>query len=344
MKAVRLHGERDLRYEDVPTPEPGPGEVLVRVRACGVCRTDFEVYTYRVMFYQTGMARVPITLCHEWSGEVVQVGADVKGFEAGDLVTGETGLGCLKCRLCLTGHHNICPDRIETGILNRDGAFAEFIAHPAMITHKFRDLSFEEAALAEPAACGVYAARRARITPADAVAVLGGGAIGQLAQQAARAFGARTTMLTSRSPEKLKLAEELGADAAVNARDQDVYEAAMDLTHGHGFDVVIEATGSISGFNDALRITTTRGRIALESVYERVPPGDIDDIVYRELDVFGCVGGPNVWDETLELMRRGAIRTAPLISRRLPLSRVQEALSAMEKGEPGIVKIVVEPP
>ncbi len=344
MRAVQLHGIGDLRLDEVPEPRPGPREVLVRVEAAGVCRTDIEVHGGGHPDYVTGEAKTPITPGHEWSGVVVGVGEAVTRFAPGDEVTGETNIGCGDCEFCHAGHGNVCPYRVETGILNRHGAMRELHVHPEAYTHLLRGIPLEEGALIEPAAVGMWACEQAAITPKDRVAVLGGGSIGSVTMQAARAFGARLVMLTSRSPEKLALARQLGADAVVNAASQDVVAAAQEVTDGDFFDVVIECSGNILALTDALHIARTRARLVLLSVYDSTDIGENPTrIVSKELRLIGSCGSPNVWPATIDLIRRGAIQVQPLISARYPLGQFREAYEAVERGSPHLIKALIKP-
>ncbi len=344
MRALRIHGVREMRLEEVDEPRAGPGEVLVRVLAAGICGTDIEVLHGLHGAYRAGIARLPITPGHEWAGVVEQVGDGVGAFRPGQLVTGETGIGCLRCKYCLTGHHNLCPNVVETGIFNRDGAMRELHVHPEIFTHSAEGLEAEQAALVEPATVAVHACRRGRVSFADRVAVLGCGPIGLLAIQAARVFGARYVLATSRSEPKLRLAEELGADRAVNVARQDLLKIASEVTGGEGFDVVLECSGSLDALDQALDIAGRLGRVVVVGVYRGEPFGrDVDRILGKELEVIGSVGSPHVWPETIDMIRRDQIRVDPVISHRFPLSRWQEAFELAERGGPDVLKILLLP-
>src|SRR5512136_2300958 len=149
MKAVRAHGPGDLRYEEIPTPPVGPDEALVRIRAAGICGTDLEIADGTAVHIRSGRARLPFIPGHEWAGEIVEVGRDVQGFAVGDRVTGECSVGCRTCRYCLKGWYNQCLSLTETGILNRDGGFAEYISFPWYALHHTGGMSFDAAASVE---------------------------------------------------------------------------------------------------------------------------------------------------------------------------------------------------
>ncbi len=193
MKAVRAHGPGDLRYEEIPMPSVGPDDVLVRIRAAGICGTDLEIADGTAVHIRSGRARLPFIPGHEWAGEVVEVGPKVAGFSAGDRVTGECSVGCRTCRYCLKGWYNQCLNLTETGILNRDGGFAEFISFPCFYLHHTDGMSFDAAVSVEPTGIALNAVKLTGITPADFVVVMGPGPIGLFAVQLARAYGALRT-------------------------------------------------------------------------------------------------------------------------------------------------------
>lgn len=170
MKAIRVHGIKDVRFEEVDMPNVGPDDVLIRVRAGGLCGTDLEVYDGIMFYLTTGMTRTPFILGHEWSGEVVELGSNVSEFAVGDRVTGECSVGCRSCPNCLRGWYNQCQFRTETGLLNRDGGFAEYIAFPKQFLHKCNKMAFDEAAFIEPTGVALYATKLAQTCPDDYVA------------------------------------------------------------------------------------------------------------------------------------------------------------------------------
>jgi len=344
MRAARLYGVRDLRYELVNDPTPEPQEALVAVRAVGVCRTDVELYLQELLAYRTGQARLPIIPGHEWSGEVVEVGAQVERLRPGDRVVGEVAIGCGQCRACRAGWYNVCPARREVGIINHPGAFAELISLPERMLHLIGNLPFDQAALIEPITVALWAVQQAHVSPGDRVAVLGTGPIGQLMLQAARCYGASKVMIAGRSQPKLDLALYLGADAAISVRHDYLTASVQALTDGEGFEVVLEATGNPAAVADALVLAGVRGRIVLAGVFsDRRHPLDLDQIIARELEIKGVVGGPYVWHEAIELASGGRIRTQSLISRSLPLSEAKTALELVLTGDPQLVKVVLIP-
>lgn len=340
MKAVRIIGYEQAVYTDVPVPVPASDELLVQVKRVGVCHSDVEVFRQELGIYRSGGASLPITVGHEWAGEVVQVGDSVQGFETGERVTGECGMGCGHCALCLEGLHNICPDRVEMGVFNRDGAYAEFLTVPAAHAHHLYDLSYQQGALVEPCTVGLWIARRAGIHPGDRVAVIGCGTVGLMAVQTARLFGADRVVAASRSPFKLDLAQKMGADTLVNLSGQAVADAAGTVTNGRDFNVVIEATGVADGATLALRTAAPRGRVIITGVFEKeLQAVDFNTIMPKELTVIGSLGGPTVFDEAVELIRTGKLQVLPINTHTLMLSEGPQALAMVARGQPDLVKV-----
>ncbi len=340
MKAVRIIGYEKAIFTDVPMPVPAADELLARVRRVGVCHSDVEVFRQELGIYRSGGASLPITVGHEWSGEVVEVGAAVRGFEVGERVTGECGQGCGHCALCREGLNNICPDRVESGVFNRDGAYAEYLTVPAARAHHLFDLTWQQGALVEPCTVGLWIARRAGIQPGDRVAVIGSGTVGLMAAQSAHFFGADLVVVAGRSPFKLGLAKTLGADAAINLKEEPLMEVARSVTGGEGFNVVIEAAGVADAATLALRLASPRGRVVITGVFEKeMQTVDLNTIMPKELTVIGSLGGPLVFDEAVDLIRKGKLQVLPINTHFLPLSAGPQALKMVAHGQPDLVKV-----
>ena len=343
MKALRLHGPHDLRLEEMPRPTAGPGEVVVHIAAAGICWTDIELYKGIHGALLRGLREYPFTPGHEWSGHVVEVGEGVGHLQAGDLVVGETGIGCLRCELCLAGHHQLCPEGSETGIVRRDGAMREYHVQNADFVHRFPGGGDPVvAALTEPASVGVYACRRTGVSPLDRVAIVGGGTIGQCSLQAARAFGARQLVMVSRSLPKLALAEQYGADAVINSRETDLLAAATELTDGALFDVVVEAAGTEAAFRDALVIGGYVSRIALVGLSSAEPFGyGLETIINREQTIQGLRGSPHVYPQTIQMIETGVLQLAPLLTHRFAFEDYAAAFALAERGGPDVLKVAL---
>jgi L-iditol 2-dehydrogenase len=344
MKAFRIYGARSARYEDLPDPSIGPDDALLRVRAVAACGTDLEIYQGTMFYFTSGLAHYPIIPGHEWSGEVLEVGENVRNVRPGDKVVGECTVACGRCEFCRRGWYNQCPNRRETGILDLGGGFADTMCYPASYLHTFDALSFEEATLCETTAISVYAVQGVETGPADRVAVLGTGPIGLQAVQAARTHGARQVVAIGGRDSRRALALELGADAEIDPRQQDVEREALRVTDGRKFDVVIEATGNPAVTADLLRIVRPRGRIAVVGLFNSQKGEiDLDALVVNNITLKGSLGSPNVWEETLHLLETGAIRAGPLITHRRALSEALQVLQMMEERQPDLIKAVLVP-
>jgi threonine dehydrogenase-like Zn-dependent dehydrogenase len=344
MNAIRYYGPRDVRYEEVAMPQVGPDDVLVRVRAAGLCGTDLEVYDGVMFYFTSGMTYTPITPGHEWAGEVEALGSNVTEFEIGDRVTGECSVGCLKCSYCTRGWYNQCPNRTETGLLNREGGFAEYISFPKYFLHKCNRMEFDEASFIEPTGVALYATKLAQTCPEDYVAVMGPGPIGLFAVQTARAYGARKVVLVGTRESRLRAGRELGADVTVNVREDDLVKAVREATNGHMVDVVIEAVGKPAVWDDIASIIAPRARVAMTGLFAGQKCAvDFDPLVVNNISILGSLGGPNCWDEAIDLHERGAITAGPMITHRLPLARFVEGVEIMRNRTDDAIKVVLEP-
>lgn len=344
MKAIRYHGPKDVRLEELPRPELSCDDVLIRVRAAGLCGTDLEIYDGVMFYFTAGMSHTPITPGHEWAGEVVELGENVTEFQIGDRVTGECSVGCLRCSYCVRGWYNQCPHRTETGILNRDGGFAEFIAFPKHFLHKCNGMEFEEAAFIEPTGVALYATKLAQTCPEDYVAVMGPGPIGLFMVQTAKAYGARKVVLVGTRDDRLEVGRQLGADVTVNVRTQDLLAKVREATDGHMVDVVLEAVGKPAVWDDIAAIVAPRARVVMTGLFagEKCTV-DFDPLVINNITVIGALGGPNCWAEAIDLHERGAITAKPLITHRLPLASFVEGIEIMRKRKDNAIKVVLEP-
>ncbi|MBI3909336.1 MAG: zinc-binding dehydrogenase [Armatimonadetes bacterium] len=344
MKAIRIHGPKDARYEDVPMPEIGPDNVLVRVRAVGICATDVELYD-GVMFYITsGITKYPFIPGHEWSGEVVETGCNVTEFAVGDRVVGECSVGCRQCSQCRRGWYHICPNRAETGLLKQAGGFAEYISFPRFFLHKCDGLTYEDAAFTEPTGVAINPVKSARVTPDDCVAIIGVGPIGLLTVQVARAYGARKVIAVDVDDARLAVARQLGSDETINARRDDVRQRVREATDGHLVDVLVECSGQPAAWENVVLITAPGARICLVGLFAgQTCKVDFDHFTVNNMTIIGCLGGPNMWGEAIALLASGKVRATPLITHRLPLSQFVEGVEISRRRKDNAIKVVLEP-
>lgn len=344
MRAILIEGPGRVALRDVATQAPRPGEVRLRPLAVGICGTDVEIVDGTMPYFTSGMAAYPIIPGHEWVGEIESVGDGVRDFRAGDRVVGECSVGCGHCALCRAGDYHRCLSRTETGILNRNGGFAELLTFPASSLHRISPrLPVETAALVEPAAVAFNGVRRAAVTPRDDVLILGDGPIGLLVLQVARAFGARSVTMVGGTPSRLVVAAKAGATATIDfASTDNMIEAVRGVT-GAAPSVVIEATGNPAAVNTAIATVASGGRVVLLGIFagQRATNVDLDRVVTGDITLRGALGSPGIWPDVIALIEGNRIDPGLLVSDVLPLSDFSEGVRRV-KARSGI-KIVVKP-
>lgn len=328
MQAVRLQAVGRIEAVDVPAPAPGPGEVLVRILAAGICGTD------RHLFKGEFPCAPPVTLGHEFCGEVVTCGDGVR-MSPGTRIACDPNIACGSCDQCLRGRVNLCTRNVAIGI-HRDGGLAEFATLPAHRALEVGDLNPRHAAFAEPLACTLHGVDIGAPVPGERVIVLGGGVIGQLAVQLARNAGA-DVLLVTRHPDKRALAESLGATATAAT------EAAALAQVGSGADLILECAGVAETVEMAPRLTRAGGRIVVLGVLPKGRKVRIEpfDLLFREIQLLHNFINPFTQGRAVAMLRRGEVDVARLISRTIPLSETPAAIA--EAPRPGEVKVLVLP-
>jgi L-iditol 2-dehydrogenase len=345
VKVARLYAPGDLRVEDAPAPEAGPGDVVIRVRTCSTCGTDAKIF--RFGHHHISLPRV---LGHEVAGEITEVGPAVEGLSIGDRVQIIAAIPDGVCFFCRRGEHTVCEDLESIGY-QYDGGFAESMRVPAKVlavdgvNRIPKHVAFEEASLTEPLACVLNGQELAQVGQGDIVVVLGAGPIGCLHVRLARARGARTVMLVDVNQGRLDLAARAEPDASIDGSKDDPIDAVRKLTDGRGADVVITATGVGVAQEQALEMAALRGRISLFGGLPRddsVIRFDSNLVHYRELSVFGAYGSaPRHNREALRLIADGGVRVDDLITHRMSLADVRRAIETVISGEG--LKVVIEP-
>lgn len=323
MNAAVLHAPADLRYEQVEVPSYKVDEVLVRVRAAGVCGSDLG----RVM--KTGTYSFPTIPGHEFCGEVAEVGEGVKDFKVGDRVAVAPILPCGTCEFCETGDYGLCDNYNYLGSRTH-GGYAEYTVAPSRNLIRLPDeMSFAEGAMVEPAAVTLHGMMRVGINVGDTVAVLGCGTIGLFAIQFAKIMGATKVIATDVAPDKLELAKLLGADVCINSAAVDAVEKIKQLTNGKGVQVAVETAGVVQTQEQCLRITKKKGRVLYLGTAHRdvvLPPKSFECIVRNELSLVGSWNSysapfPGVeWQATIDYVKSGALKLQPLITHFFDLS------------------------
>jgi L-iditol 2-dehydrogenase len=346
MKAVRFHAPGDVRMEDVPEPTPGAGDVKIRVRNCSTCGTDVKISKFGHHHIHP-----PRVMGHEIAGEIVETGAGVSGWSAGDRVQVIAAIPCGRCAECRRGRMTVCPNQESMGY-HYEGGFAQYLVVPAKVlavdglNRIPAGIGFAEASVAEPLACVLNGQELARVGPGDDVVVVGSGPIGCLHVRLARARGAARVFLVELNRARLDLAAALvRPDAAICGGEVDAVDEVLKLTDGRGADVIITAAASGAAQEQALQLAARSGRISFFGGLPKDNPViacDSNLVHYRELTIVGANGSSPAHNaEALRLIATGAVPVADLITHRLPLERAIDALGIVARGE--AIKVTIEP-
>lgn len=343
MKALIYTKPYCFEYSDFPDPAVGDDEVLISVKACGICGSDVHGFTGK-----TGRRIPPLIMGHEAAGIVEETGESVKGFEKGDRVCFDSTVYCNKCQPCRKGLYNRCEKRQVLGVstqeFKRHGAFAEYVAVPWWIVSKIpENMSFTQAALLEPVSIGTHAANRAPISSNDTVVVIGAGTIGLFILQAARLIGAAKVIVSDINEFRLDVARKLGADKVVNPLKLDLKETVFKETKNRGADVTFEAVGYAQTFLDGVSITKTGGHLVAVGNLEKTAEFNLQELVARELTFTGSYASSGEFRDCVDLVASGKINVEPLISDVLPLKDGPGAFERLLKAEENLLKIVLEP-
>ena len=343
MKALLLKEYKHLEIAELPDPLPEADEVLVRVMACGICGSDVHGYDGH-----TGRRIPPLVMGHEASGTVAAAGTDVRRFGPGDRVTFDSTVYCGDCFFCRRGEVNLCDRRnvlgVSCGDYRRHGAFAEFVAVPERIVYKLADsLSFEQAALIESVSIAVHAVNRTPRKIGDAVVVVGAGMIGQLVIQTIRRAGCGRLIAIDLEDSKLEMAAKFGADLGINAGAPDLRERILDATQGRGADVAFEAVGADAPFNTAVPSLRKGGILTLIGNLSPKVELPLQQIVTREISMFGSCASAGEYPACIELMARGAIDVRPFMSACAPLAEGPVWFDRLYRHEPGLMKVILNP-
>jgi L-iditol 2-dehydrogenase len=340
MRVAMYYNNQDIRIEEVPVPKLGPGELLLRIEASGICGSDVMEW-YRVK-------RAPMVLGHEVSGEVVEVGEGVDSYKKGDRVVASHHVPCNTCRYCLKGHHTVCE---TLRLTNFDpGGFAEYVRLPAINVDRGvyaipDEVSFEEATFTEPIACVLRAQRIAGLQPGETVLVIGSGIAGLLHIQLARATGAGRVIATDVSNARLRAAKEFGADAVVHA-GKDLPSELRNVNSGWLADKVLVCTGATSANMQALEAVERGGTVLF---FAPTDPGvtlpiSVNDLFFRN-DITlttSYAGSPADHVTAMELIRTGRLNVNKMITDRLSLSEMVKGFQLVAEAQESI-KVIIEP-
>lgn len=343
MKALIHTKPYCFEYSDFPEPAAGDDEVLIRVKACGICGSDVHGFTGK-----TGRRIPPLIMGHEAAGVVEDKGKNVKDFKKGDRVCFDSTVYCNKCQPCRNGLFNRCDKRQVLGVstpeFKRHGAFAEYVAVPSWIVFKIPDnMSFIQAAFLEPASIGTHAGNRPPISSEDTVVVIGGGTIGLFVMQAAKLRGAAKVIVVDINEFRLGLASKLGADKVINPLKSNLKEMVFKETKNKGADVTFEVVGYAQTFRNGISITKTGGHLVAVGNLEQTAEFNLQELVARELTFRGSYASSGEFSECIGLVASGKINIEPLISDVLPLEDGASAFERLYKAEENLLKIVLEP-
>ncbi len=326
MKAAVLEKIGQIKIKDVTKPVPESDEVLIKIKACGLCGTDVKLYKGEYT------ARIPVILGHEFSGEVVEVGKDVKNFRVGDKIAVDPNESCGVCEYCRDSRPTFCSNLSAYGVL-RDGGFAEYCVIGEKGTYKIPDnLSFEESSFTEAVSCALHAIDRADIRLGESVIIIGGGIQGQILTQLCKLQGAEQIIMLTRSKEKQELAKRFGVTFA-------------DIKTNEKSDIVIEAVGSPETVELAIQLTKRGGKVIIFGFTSEGKKANFlpFDVLYKELTIMGSWVNPYTFDRALKLLSSGKVDVKPLITKVLKLKNLMEGFELMTKKPKGFLKAIIKP-
>jgi len=331
MRSAILEDSRRFAVREVPDPVLGKGEVLIRVQYCGICGSDLHIY-------EMGTAIRP---GHEFSGDIVEVGSDVKGWSIGDRVAVEPRISCGRCYWCERGEIGLC-DQFYVALEQYQGAFATYTKAAYYQLHRLPDdLSYEHAALIEPTTCAVHAIRLSQMQEGDTVAVLGLGPIGQLVARVARALGAKAVYGTEKSQSRVEIARDV-ADEVVDVNLTNPVDRILELTHGTGPDIVFECAGNVETSQQSIPLVRKGGTIVVAGICFDWVETPISSIVLKGLTVKGSICfSDGEYPYAFDLIKDRRIDVAPLVTCKMPLDEINEAFEMALRGEGG--KILIQP-
>lgn len=342
MKALLYTEPYHLEYADVPDPRAGEDEVLVRVKACGICGSDVQGFTGK-----TGRRIPPLIMGHEAAGIVEGFGKNVTDFEKGDRVCFDSTVYCNRCEPCRAGKYNRCKKRQVLGVsvpeFKRHGAFAEYVAVPSWIVAPIPDsMSFVQAALLEPVSIGTHATNRAPISAGDTAVVIGAGTIGLFVLQGCKLKGARV-IVCDINDFRLDTARQLGAEVTVNPAKSNLKDTVLKATDGRGADVAFEVVGFGETFAEAVSVVKIGGCVVAVGNLQKMAEFNLQELVARELTFTGSYASSGEFRQGIDLVASGKINVEPLVSDVLPLQDGPAAFDRLLKAEENLLKIVLEP-
>jgi threonine dehydrogenase-like Zn-dependent dehydrogenase len=353
MQAVVCHGPRDYRLEEYPVPQPGPGEVVVRVKSVGICASDLKCYTGAPLFWgdstREGYCQPPVIPGHEFVGEVVALGegaGEKYGLALGDLAISEQIVPCRECRYCKRGQYWMCQQHDIYGFRrNAFGAMAEYMLFPRnALNYKIPDaVPVEHAVYIEPLACAIHAVQRGNIEFDDVVVIAGAGPLGLGMIAAARLKHPRLLIALDLDDKRLQVAQDCGADMGLNPRTMNVVDEVRKLTDGYGCDVYIEATGHPAAVEQGLQMIRKLGTFVEFSVMRE--PVTVDWTIIgdtKELNIHGSHLGPYCYPIAIDMLAKGLLPMQHIITHQMPLAAFQQGIDLVAAGDQSI-KVTLQP-
>ena len=339
MKAlVKAKAEPGLWLQDIPEPEIGINDVLIRVLKTGICGTDLHIYNWDAWAQKT--IPVPMAVGHEFIGRIEKVGSNVNDFHPGDLVSGEGHVTCGRCRNCMAGRRHLCAHTQGVGV-NRQGAFAELVALPmANIWRHEPGIDYDVASIFDPFGNAVHTALKFPVLGED-VLVTGAGPIGIMAAAVARHAGARYVVITDINPARLELARKVGVTLAVNPKETPLADVQKHLNMQEGFDVGLEMSGNPIAFQDMLSNMAHGGRIAMLGIPPEPFAIDWNEVIFKMITIKGVYGREmyETW-YMMSVMLQSGLDITPVITHRLHYTEFEQGFAAMREGNCG--KVVLD--
>ena len=341
MKAAVWSDYGKIEIKEVPMPIIGDSEVLLKVRAAGVCVTDLHVYTGKFAYGQP-----PHILGHEICGEVVEMGKNVKGFQIGQRVVVETTIGCGHCVYCRTGYVSLCDQRTEIGSTPHNGGYAQYVKAPAKNLFIVPDeVTDEEAAILESVNCPAGALMRRGVRFGETVVVYGVGPAGLAFIQTAKALGAGKVIAVARNRKRLERTLKFGADDIVCSSEENVAEKILKINNGEPPSLICEATGAPSIIEESCEIVQNSGRIILYGLpyEEEIINYPVKSIIMKQIEIYGAMENPLSWEPLLKLVASRKINLKDMVTHTLPLENIEDAFALLEDKKADPIKIVVYP-
>jgi threonine 3-dehydrogenase len=336
MKAlVKASPEKGIWMQDVPMPKVGINDVLIKIKKTAICGTDLHIYKWDDWAQRT--IKTPMTIGHEYMGEVVDMGSGVKNIKIGDRVTGEGHIACGHCRNCRRGKLHVCENTVGIGV-NRDGSFAEYLSLPAEnVVHLDSRVSDEMASIMDPFGNATHTALSFPLIGED-VLITGAGLIGTMATAICRFAGARNIVVSDLSDYRLDIARKMGATVTINPTKGETIEAAMKQLHMRGFDIGLEMSGSPKAFEGMIDNMYNGSKIALLGILPNTTTVDWGKIIFKALTLKG-IYGREMWETwyQMEQMLITGIDLSPVITHRFSIDDFQKGFDVMESGECGKV-------